>query len=244
MSPEPSDALSEVLALGGSGVTTIVVSMAARHPEGRDAEYLAWHTLDHRPEQHRLAALRGSFRMVSTPTCRAARAASDLRYDYVDHVMTYLFADAAGVESFGELGRALAKGGRMPIRLPNIELAVYELAGTAAAPRVLAGADVIPWRPTLGAYVLVERGAAPAGHLTEVPGVAGVWWGRGAANPLSRADTTDLQITYCFLDDDPCATADRLARALEERWHAVDVEPLLAAPFHTVAPYEWERYLP
>src|SRR5262245_19583083 len=167
MSAEPSDALPEVLAIGRNPVTTIVVSMAARHPEGRDAEYLAWHTLDHRPEQHRLAALRGSFRVVSTPACRAARAASDGRYDDVDHVMTYLFADAAAVEPFGALGAALARGGRMPIRLPNIELAVYELVGIAAAPRLLAGADVIPWRPTVGAYVVVEQGAAPADDLTQ-----------------------------------------------------------------------------
>ena len=36
-------------------------------PTGRDAEYLRWHTLDHRPEQHRLAGVRASLRLVSTP---------------------------------------------------------------------------------------------------------------------------------------------------------------------------------
>ena len=43
------------------------VSMATRHPDGTDAEYLHWHTLDHRPEQHRLSAVRASLRLVSTP---------------------------------------------------------------------------------------------------------------------------------------------------------------------------------
>ena len=52
----PSDAVDAILATGRSGVRTIFVSMSARHPDGADAEYLAWHTLDHRPEQHRLAA--------------------------------------------------------------------------------------------------------------------------------------------------------------------------------------------
>jgi hypothetical protein len=55
--------------------------MARRHPEGRDAEYLRWHTLDHRPEQHRIAGVRASLRLVSTPACRAARAYSDERFD-------------------------------------------------------------------------------------------------------------------------------------------------------------------
>ncbi len=70
----PSDEVDAILAAGGSGVTTIFASMAARHPDGADADYLAWHTLDHRPEQYRLASLRSSVRLVSTPACRAARA--------------------------------------------------------------------------------------------------------------------------------------------------------------------------
>lgn len=75
----PSDEIDGVLATGDGGITTLFVSMATRHPEGRDAEYLRWHSLDHRPEQHRLAAVRASLRLVSTPECRAARASSTLR---------------------------------------------------------------------------------------------------------------------------------------------------------------------
>ena len=62
----PSDEVADVLATGRGDITTLFVSMARRHPEGRDAEYLRWHTLDHRPEQHRLAAVRASLRLVST----------------------------------------------------------------------------------------------------------------------------------------------------------------------------------
>ena len=75
----PSDECPEILATGSTDVTTIYTSLSKRHPEGRDADYLEWHSLDHRPEQHRLAELRASFRMVSTPACRAARAASNAR---------------------------------------------------------------------------------------------------------------------------------------------------------------------
>ncbi len=54
----PSDEVAPVLAEGRGDITTLFVSMATRHPDGSDAEYLRWHTLDHRPEQHRLSAVR------------------------------------------------------------------------------------------------------------------------------------------------------------------------------------------
>lgn len=63
----PLDDVPGVLATGNGGITTLFVSMATRHPDGKDAEYLRWHTLDHRPEQHRLGAVRASLRLVSTP---------------------------------------------------------------------------------------------------------------------------------------------------------------------------------
>lgn len=233
----PSDEVAEVLATGRTDVTTAVVSMSACDPDGRDADYLAWHALDHAPEQHRLAGLRGAMRLVSTPSCRAARAVSDAPYDGVDHVMTYLFADAAALEPFYALGAALRGAGRMPLRLPSVELATYELRGTEAAPRVGAGADVIPWRPARGAYLVVERGEAPAADLTDVDGVAGVWW-------YARTDGEPLQLTCCYLDDDPVETAARLGAHVEARRSAHGTMPLLAAPFHTVVAHDWARHLP
>ena len=102
----PSDAVPEILAAGRSGVTVLYVSLSARHPHGADAEYLGWHALDHRPEQHRLAAVRASLRLVSTPACRSARAASPARLDATDHVMTYFFADRSGLTGFVDLSNS------------------------------------------------------------------------------------------------------------------------------------------
>jgi hypothetical protein len=133
----PSDQVPDILAAGRGDIDILFVSMATRHPEGEDAKYLRWHTLDHRPEQHRLSAVRASLRLVSTPACRAARALSDGHFDAVDHVMTYFFRD-----------------------------------------------------------------------------------------------------------DDPAATAARLRPALEKRWSRDDIEPMFAAPFHPVVPYEWDRSVP
>ena len=235
----PSDAAPDILATGRTDVTTVFVSMSARHPEGRDAEYLRWHTLDHRPEQHRLTGLRGSFRLVSTPECRSARAAADGRFDAADHVMTYLFNDRVALDRFFALGKALGAAGRMSIALPRVDISVYELAGTVAAARAVVGADVVPWRPSLGAYVLIEEGSADAGDLAGVDGVIGAWWGTSASD-----EGASTQITFCFLDDDPVSSADRLRPVLEKRWGDGATAPLFAAPFHSVVPYAWERYLP
>jgi len=92
---------------------------------------------------------------------------------------------------------------------------------------------------------LVERGEAPIDHIVTVPGVAGIWWYRGAVAPEPYAtDARGLQITYCYLDDDPVATATRLHGEVRRRWVSGEVEGLLAAPFHTLVPFEWTRYLP
>lgn len=244
----PSDGVPAVLAHGASDVKVGVVSMSARSPHGRDADYLAWHLLDHLPEQYRIGGLRCGTRWVSTPACRAARAASTERYDAVDHVVCYLFADPidAALETFFALGADLRQAGRMPVRLPPVELAGYELAATTASPAALVGADVLPWRPARGVYLLVEEGPSlDCGALVLVPGVAGVWSfdGRDSLHPQLTA-TGGLTVTLCYLDDAPAATAERLAGELATRWADGTVTPLLAAPFVTVTPWAWDAALP
>jgi hypothetical protein len=247
----PSDQVDAVLAAGRGDITTLFVSMATRHPLGTDAEYLQWHTLDHRPEQHRLSAVRASLRLVSTPACRAARPAGNPRYDAVDHVMTYFFADPQGLQVFNELSTALGDADRKLPLLPPVERGVYGVQGKRAAGRIKAGADVLPWWPVRGVFLLLEEGpqeqiAADAGSLLDVDGVGGVW------STSSQGVSTDLasarpgqHLTYCFLDDDPVATAARLQPLLTRRWQdATGIRPLFAAPFHPVVPYEWDRYVP
>lgn len=241
----PSDEVPEVLANGDGNITTMFVSMARRHPHGSDAEYLRWHSLDHRPEQHRMSAVRASLRLVSTPQCRAARGRGETPYDAIDHVMTYFFTGVEGMESFLALSRALGDAGRKLPLLPPVERGVYDVRQRAAAARIKAGADVLPWWPNRGVYLLLERGAGALDELVDVEGVAGAWAamslpveGRLASAPAGQT------ITYCFLDDDPVAVAQRLRPVLQARWSRDGVEPLFAAPFHSVVPYEWDRYVP
>jgi len=240
----PSDQIPAVLATGTTDVRMIFVSMSAREPRGHDAAYLEWHSLDHRPEQYRLAGIRHSIRVVSTPACRAARAFSTARYDAVDHVMTYFFTANAAFDQFSALSTALG-GDRRQFALPSVDAGYFRLAGKVAAARAIAGADVIPWRPARGLYLIVEQGATSPAALAHVAGVAGIWWHAGGTppDPAIRANA-GLQVTYCYLDDDPVTVAGLLRRPLEQRWAAGQVTPLFAAPFHTLVPFEWERHLP
>ena len=241
----PTDEVDDVIAAGRGEISTLFVSMATRHPDGADAEYLRWHTLDHRPEQYRLPAVRASLRLVSTPACRSARAASRGPLDAVDHVMTYFFTDPGGLGAFFDLGAALRRAGRMLPLLPPVERGVYEVERKVAAPRVKIGSDVLPWLPIRGGFLLVERGTVPSTDLVDVEGVAGAW-SAAALNVDARLASTQpgQWITYCFLDDDPVATGERLKPVLQAGWSESGTEPLLAAPFHVVVPYEWGRYVP
>jgi len=235
----PSDQSPRVLATGNGDIATLFVSMARRHPDGADADYLRWHTLDHRPEQHRLPEVRASLRLVSTPECRQARAASEGPYDEIDHVMTYFFSAPSGMNGFLELSRALGDAGRKIPLLPPVERGVYGVQRKAAAHRVKVGSDVLPWWPITGVYLLLEQAQTPTEDLTEADGVAGVWTAQAMDVDARLGNATaGQQITYCFLDDDPVAVAQRLKPAVQER------NPLLAAPFHTIVPYEWDRYVP
>jgi hypothetical protein len=241
----PSDDVAGVSATGNGDITTLFVSMATRHPDGADADYLRWHTLDHRPEQHRLSAVRASLRLVSTPACRSARAASTERYDATDHVMTYFFTDPSGMDGFLKLSKALGDAGRKLPLLPPIERGIYRVEDKAVAPRVKIGADVLPWWPVRGVYVLLEGNASAPTPLTDIDGVAGVWSATSQSVDARLASAPAGQrISYCFLDEDPVLAAAPLGPELEKRWRDNSIEPLFAAPFHAVVPHEWDRYVP
>lgn len=240
----PSDQVPEILATGTTDVKHIFTSLAGREPKGRDADYLKWHTLDHRAEQFRLAGIRHSLRIVSTPACRAARIYADPAYDAVDHVMTYFFGPNAALDQFGALSTALG-GNRRPFTLPSIYAGYFELSGKIASPATIAGADVIPWRAALGVFLLVEKNAQSPEALVDAEGVAGIWWHRGGPPPLPGfADNSGVTITYCYLDQDPLAVTERLYKPLQDRWQNGGGKPLLAAPFFVPVPFEWDRYLP
>jgi hypothetical protein len=146
---------------------------------------------------------------------------------------------------FLELAKALAGAGRKLPLLPPVERGIYRVDNKSAAARVKVGADVLPWWPIRGVYLLLEASASAPSDLTDVEGVAGAWSATSQSVDARLASAPAGQtISYCFLDDDPVPVAERLRPVLEKRWSGEGVEPLLAAPFHAVVPYEWDRYVP
>ena len=244
---EASDHCPDIVATGSGNISSMFLSMAERHPDGADQDYLRWHTLDHRPEQQRLASIRASIRLVSTPACRAARACSHPDFDAVDHVMTYFFEDNDGLEEFTVLSTALRNAGRSPFILPPVQRGFYNVDCRVAANRVKIGADVLPWWPSRGVYLIIEASTAAPGdcaptELIEVQGVAGIWSATAVDSPQHQRE--HQRVSYCFLDGDAVAVAAELKRQLEDRWQALPLQPLLAAPFYCLVPHEWDRYLP
>ena len=159
--------------------------------------------------------------------------------------MTYFFTDKAGLQGFNELSEALGVGDRKLALLPPVQRGVYSVQNKVAAPRVKVGADVLPWWPVRGVYLLLEAGTTAPPDLTHVEGVAGVWSATSQSVHTSLASAPAGQtISYLFLDDDPVDVAERLRPAFQKRWSDGDVEPLLAAPFYPVVPHEWDRHVP
>jgi hypothetical protein len=94
-------------------------------------------------------------------------------------------------------------------------------------------------------YLLLESGSTPPAGLIDVEGIGGAWSvaSQDVDARLASAPAGQL-LTYCFLDDDPIAVADRLRPVLATRWEQGDIEPLLAAPFYPVVPYQWDQHVP
>lgn len=211
-------------------VRLCVLSFSARSPEGHDAAYIEWHSLDHLPEQYSIEALLHGQRWVSTPRCRTARAAGDGSLDAADHVVQYLFA-APALTRFFDLGAELREAGRMPLRLPPVELAAYAFVDAFAS---LVRPAVLPWRPCTGAYFALtdEPFAPPLGD-----GVAGYWRFRGGAFHDRLADTSGRHLTVCYLDGDPAEAGAVITAALP-------ASARFGAPFVSLTPFDWTRSLP
>jgi hypothetical protein len=140
----------------------------------------------------------------------------------------------------------LGKVGRIPELLPSVERGVYAFDGRIAAPDAKVGADVLPWWPAVGVYLLIEHGEVSPVPLLAVDGVAGAWWGATATDVPERYSIAQPgdQLTYLFLADDPVAVGKRLQPVLEQRWADTATHGLFAAPFHVARADDLTRHLP
>ena len=227
-------------------------------PDGdpEDRAYLAWHQLDHMPEQYQLPGLIHGQRWVSNDACRAARAGASGVFEDVHHVVLYLMGDPVEqtLDDFFDLGGRLAELGRFPRHILRRFLGALQLLEIKASPRVLVSAEVVPFRPNRGIYLIVEQPTdrerldsylrwRRAEHLPRVvttPGVAGAWaFGTSSRFRRGRYTEGDYRITVCYLDGDPSETGDALQPLMDEAWQDALVTPLLAAPFASLVPWVW-----
>jgi len=222
--------------------------------------YNAWHQLDHMPEQYPLPGVAHGERWVSTPACRAARAAESPRLAPVHYMTLYLMGEPLErtLEEFRSLGEQLRQVGRFHEHRRARLSGPFEVTGMHAAPRVLVSDEAVAFRPNRGVYVVVtERAEAGPGagraadavgglvpRLLETPGVAGVWTFTGSDRfSLLGWRPGGCDIAVCFLDVEPLAVADRLG-GLATGASAPTSPVEFAGPFETVTPWRWDWFEP
>ena len=236
-------------------------SISHHAPSGDDRPYLAWHQMDHMPEQYQLPGLLLGQRWVSTPRCREARAGAAEGWDAVGHVVCYLMGNPVDetLDEFFILGRQLAEQGRLSLSLPSQYLGGLRLLEAVASPRALVSAEVVPFRPHRGVYVIIDEpdGSVPQDEalqrihadilpeLVALPGVAGAW--SYATSPRIRRPAFSegrLRIVVCYLDEDPATVGARLSPVVDRRWSSVPSRLLLAAPLESVVTLDLDRFGP
>jgi len=227
---------------------------------GDHGEYVAWHQLDHMPEQFQIPGLSWGQRWVATPPLMQARAAAEGDLRRVQYVTNYLMEDPVDrvLRDFRALARELRGKGRFPTTSTTHIAAGFQLIGTYVAPRVHIAADVVPYRPNTGIYALLEQrqdgGALDAWlqrvhqhdmpALVSIDGVVGAWC-YAMTHPRGEAEAAyaDHRVTIIYLDGDPLTVAKSLQPWLDARWAGAPVTPLLAGPFESfVTGGDWGRF--
>ena len=177
-----------------------------------DDEYLRWHLLDHMPEQYQLPGILHGVRWSGDEAS----------------VVNYLIGEPVQEthDAFFALGRRLAEAGRFPHQRPSLELDFVALVRASVAPAALVSADVVPFRPHRGVYLIAET--TDVGHdqtLLEVQGVAGVWTyaSTDAWTLHPRCEREPRCITVAYVDGDVDATAAAIEPLVEPRRASGDV---------------------
>lgn len=231
-----------------------VFSLSASSPDGDDSRYLRWHHLDHLPQQYEIPGMLFGQRWVSTPECRAARVVQSERFEPVNHVVHYLFGEpvAQVVDDFFALRDHLIESGRFPERLPNRLVSGGEPVEAHAAPSALVTAEVVPYRPNRGAYLIIEQ-TNPASEgarwssdhvdaLLAIDGVAGLWSFAPTTLRPDEFSKSGYSVSAVYLDEDPVNAAAPIAALLARRWESAAITPAFAAPFVALQPFDYERH--
>ena len=240
-----------------------ILSLSESSPDGDDRPYLAWHQLDHMPEQFQIPGMVGAQRWAMSPARRSPAAPGGGRLARVRHAVLYLVGDPVGpsVVDFFEVGRRLAGLGRIRALLPSPFLAGLHLLEALVGPDAPVSAEVVPFRSNRGIYLVVEEVVDPGGlaahrqrvHAELLPGVAatsgvvGVWaFATTGLVDHPRFAEGHYSATVCYLDGEPSEVAPVLADRWAPFWGrpGSPVRPLLAAPLESLVRTDWDRFGP
>ncbi len=181
------------------------------------------------PEQFPLRGIAYGQRWVSTPACRAVRAAASARLDPIHYMTLYLMTEPVDetLREFRQLGQELHDAGRFHLHRHAHLAGPFAFVSSVVAPRVLISAEAVPYRPHRGVYVVVREATAAGLDLNVVcatDGVVGVW---------DFADD-ERRITVAWLDGEPLQVAAALGPPVD------GVE--FAGPLETITPYQWDWF--
>lgn len=214
--------------------------------------YNEWHLFDHLPEQLPLPGIVWGQRWVLPPELRAHGSAAP-PLDRVHYVTLYLLSEPVDetLADFRALGRRLREADRFHLHRTSHLSGPLRVESCAAAHRVLVSGEAIPYRPSTGVHVRVERGTGGASAvrgddasaaLLDVPGVAGVW--TFAGDPaVSPPALVSLRATWCWLDGDPAEVAAAIERTSVVG--AARAESIFSRVLVTVDPFDpWDWFDP
>jgi hypothetical protein len=137
----------------------------------RQADYNAWHQLDHRPENLALSGVHYGERWVLSPDCAESASALNEPLDRIHYVNMYWFAEP--VEPSFREWQALAERSFQWGRRDDVHFSRRALMGTFTPvkgyvnQRVLVSADALPFRPNRGVEVTVTHYPDPHSAAAE-----------------------------------------------------------------------------
>lgn len=207
-------------------------------------EWNRWYDLEHTPPNVLLDGVMSSNRYVSTPTCHAARLASEgspFAHGRATFITVYTLTGDPGTafDSMSGLRERLIDAGRMAfpedrkaVRQGDVLIGVSSLAdpGTGCEP------DDVPFLGHTGVIVTERTGDVGAGtdrarSLIDEPGVHGVW-------TLSSRLRPGVTMDIAFVEGDVASMADDLRRRVP---FAAGTDVIVDAPFERIVPlhYPW-----
>lgn len=225
--------------------------------------YGEWHALDHMPENVALEGVALGTRWVRTPECAARTAASTPDLAEMQYLTTYWFRDPhqESIRVWDDLASASRHWGRRPelAWTQRLRRGYHVPTKGYVNPAALVPADVLPFRPTTGAYLLASRFVgAPVDvvelmqwydqeripELVTAPGAAGAWsfvTEDTFAQDRKSPEMTAERVLLVYLDGDPLAYADALGAVESERAEGIETV-LMATPLVTVRPWTWDWF--